>query len=238
MFPKFLGVVDGFQFIAGVDIKKLQDTISTKDTFKEWHHTASSFFGLSKALVSLTPAELNEMGGFAAVVQPNQVIEIPAGFIIAQTSLSNTCTYVHWVACRPSQLSWDEQIKVASDAVDQDYQDLSKQDPGAVSQTQLAFLKKVEYQLALAPILLKWFRERAARKEESRFFRTAEGKQHDGVSSLDSLRQKFATDTAFSNAVTCQELGWIYCFLLGLESVVHFFWREWHDLHLHCCFLF
>ena len=204
MFPKFIAVVDGFHFVAGVDIKRLQDALA-QDDFKELAHLAPSFLGLSKALVSLNPDQIYKMGGFAAVVQPNQVLEIPAGFIMAQTSLSSTCTIVHWATCRPDSLSWHEQIKVASEAVEHDISQSQVAAGGAslsVSQAELKFLQKVGYQLEIAQHLLKWLHGRAEKKGDSKFFMQAGVKERDGTSSLDSHREMFASNAAFSKNVT------------------------------------
>jgi hypothetical protein len=223
MLPKFIAVVDGFHFVAGVDIKQLQDALA-QDDFKDLAHLAPSFLGLSKALVSLKPDQIYKMGGFAAVVQPNQVLEIPAGFISAQTSLSTTCTFVHWSTCRPDSLSWEEQIKVASDAVEHDISKSQVATEGAsltVSQAELKFLEKVQYQLDLAPLVLKWLHGRAEQKSDSRFFMQAEVKERDRISSLDSYREMLASNAALSNSVTglrIEGFSFFYIWILVLVA--------------------
>ena len=166
MMPKFIAAYDGLHFVAGVGVKQLQDYLRGDEGLKKY---SESFLGLSRAFVSLTSSDLFKLGGFAVVLQPKQVIEVPPGFLLAQTGLSTTSIIVHWVSARPDKeaLSWSQQIEVASNLVQNDLGE-GEAATGTVSDSESSFLKKMKFQLSVAPILLQWICGRLEKVSHSR----------------------------------------------------------------------
>ena len=190
---KFIANYDGIHFVAGVNLIHLQESVMN---MKHLKHHADSFLGLSRAFVSLTSEELFSMGGFAVALQPKQVLEIPAGYLIAQTALSAGNIIVHWVGARAdkNQLGYGHILDFASVVVQNDL------DSASLSELDKAFLKRLSDQISVGKVLLPWAVERLKHERKGRLFRQKELAQHDGVQSLDKLREMFNEDSAFHAA--------------------------------------
>ena len=192
MMPKFIAAYDGLHFVAGVGVKQLQDYLRGDEGLKKY---SESFLGLSRAFVSLTSSDLFKLGGFAVVLQPKQVIEVPPGFLLAQTGLSTTSIIVHWVSARPDKeaLSWSQQIEVAYTLVQNDLGE-GEAATGTVSDSESSFLKKMKFQLSVAPILLE-------KVSQSRLAAQQDAIRQSGIDSLDPLRDKYLKDQKLQDAV-------------------------------------
>ena len=72
---------------------------------------------------------------------------------------------------------------------------------GALSAAESAFLKKMKFQLSVAPILLQWICGRLEKVSQSRLHALQEAIQTYGMDSLDPLRQKYLKDEKLRHAV-------------------------------------
>ena len=110
--------VDGIRFFAGVPIKALQEHLfDTKSEHQE------SFYGACAALPEMSPISVFELGGFITTLQANQVLEIPPGYLCAETLLTETSTIVHWTTLRPIQqdlLEFGVHVDVARTIIEHD----------------------------------------------------------------------------------------------------------------------
>lgn len=162
MMPKFISCYQGICFVAGAPILPLQAAVRQDEKLQD---LAGSFLGLNKALVSLSLPQLWEVGGFAVALQPKQVLEIPAGYLIAETNLSDKSVSISWNSFRAeaSHLDWEAHIAAAQDLVEADLalaSDDSKPRPADLpdlaSESSRSYLNKVKIQLLIAHKIRQW----------------------------------------------------------------------------------
>ena len=158
MLPKFFAVVEGVHFVVGANFLALKEAVSKHEVL---HDLASSFMGLGKALVSLPLDDLWALGGFAIAVQPKQVLEVPGGYLLAETPLSAKALVISWTSFRPVELPWADEIKEAAAGVEADLKlesPLAKEMPDPKTSNK-EFLLKMKAQLEIAPKVVEWAKE-------------------------------------------------------------------------------
>ena len=92
MLPRVIANYEGLGFVAAVDLCVLADAMSKSEDANR-KASASSFVGLCKSLVGLTKEELWDMKGFVVILQPGQVLEIPAGWVPCQCQCQCILSY-------------------------------------------------------------------------------------------------------------------------------------------------
>ena len=88
-----VAVVSGFRFICGVSACKLASHVIKNDGFPP---QKVSFMDLCLRLVHLLPDQLFELGGWCVVLKEKQVIQIPPGYIVAETNTSPNSIATSW----------------------------------------------------------------------------------------------------------------------------------------------
>eukprot|EP00435_Cladocopium_sp_Y103_P017911 s3226_g4.t1 len=151
MMSRFLANYEGVHFVSGVGLCELAQGIQDHPTLKD---KATTFLDLCEAMVMLTKEELWGMGGFAVTLQPRQVLEIPAGFVVAQTSLSATSIFLHWTAQRRDAnfRKWGHQVEKAMELLNADLARMDNPDTKRAKN----FLDSTISQLKVSPHILKW----------------------------------------------------------------------------------
>ena len=120
------------------------------ETRKDWR---CSFLDLCSALTSLSPSELRDVGAFVVVVKPDQLLEIPAGFVFAETPLTASNVTSYFSVIQPDYQPWNTLVSIMEDLVSSD---VARNPKGNDD-----FLKRLSLQLEVLPAFLDWLAGRS-----------------------------------------------------------------------------
>ena len=154
-----VAVVSGFRFICGVSACKLASHVIKNGGIPP---QKVSFMDLCLRLVHLLPDQLFELGGWCVVLKEKQVIQIPPGYIVAETNMSPNSIATSWSWLGTEAMA-EEPYNVCQQAVHVDLEH-AKQEAGAGAGN-TAFLEWTLQDIAVGRLLIPW--QTQLRKQEN-----------------------------------------------------------------------
>jgi hypothetical protein len=88
-------VVKGQRFFVGAPVVSLAKSLAAK---KKTDVLSLAMDEMCRYIVSLTPEEIHDLGGFCAMVTEGQVIRIPAGHIVAECNYGCAALVISWLS--------------------------------------------------------------------------------------------------------------------------------------------
>ena len=200
MMPAFYMCQEGVRFVAGACLVELQSYARETEGLSEF---AESFLGLSRVLISLSPQDLFHIGGFAVALQPGQILEVPGGFVVAETGLTEKMVGIQWSSFRPSFTDWGKKIELCLEVLEADYRNLlvaAKPEASEKGAEEL-HLNRIWQQCIIGQHVLKWAQNRLEHACHSDWSKQKGLAQDLDVQSLDSSYNYFLLKKAFQKAV-------------------------------------
>ena len=163
LLPKMVVCHEGIRLVAGVSAASLLDYVESKDAVNREVDDAwqCSFLQLLSRLPMLTAEELNELGGFFVMLKPNQALEVPGGYILAETCLSTSCVVSTWSCVRQEDVqegaTWTDSLGRLRRLVWEDMNDKSQYDANLKAQND-RYLARTALLLDAVEDLVKWLR--------------------------------------------------------------------------------
>ena len=155
---KVVVCVQGMRFLAGAPAHHLAEAFAARGSGR------CSFVGVCQGITDLSPQELFQLGGFVVTLSPQQAIEIPAGFLVAEASLSSNNVVIHWVTAR----AVPQDLQQVSDCIDACFKmaraDAQNKD---LSEAQRRVVSVTLAQLEAAAIAREWLAARSMSIEDA-----------------------------------------------------------------------
>lgn len=161
LLPKMVVCHEGIRFVAGVCAEKLLDYVESKDAVNRaeddpWQR---SFLQLLSRLPCLDPEEFSTLDGFFVMLKPSQALEIPGGYIIAETCLSTSCVVSTWSCVRQEDVqegaTWTHSLGRLRRLVWEDQNDKTEYAPRLKAEND-KYLARQALLLDALEDLLKW----------------------------------------------------------------------------------
>ena len=156
MMPRFICSVEGCHFVIGASAASLDKAVRASTVLR---NMADSFLGLTRALISLTKEEIFNIGGFVVVLKPGQVLQVPGGYIVAQTGFSPESSITHWISSRGTagDLNFGDHIDLVLRLLENDMKALKD---APADKERFGYVQNLYKQLSAAPLFLKWAQDR------------------------------------------------------------------------------
>ena len=160
MLPKMICCRQGVRFVAGVAADRLLEHVRAADTNVEengdedsWQNSLLQLF---VKMTRLSPKELFQLHGFFVLLKPNQVLEVPGGYILAETSMTNVCVTSSWNCLRAEDANAAWVTGLVGSLQDLAQADLATESLLGAQSQNLTFLKQASTMMQGSPALFEW----------------------------------------------------------------------------------